>query len=282
MKVAGGLMVQGPDRLIRRLTRGMTRSPSILRTFVAIKPAATVAIILTVIAAVAVSGILIKASSLSVTEAREPPFTFKRQESVSSNEIHLESEYEWGEVESFTEETELSIKAGNDLEMELEYERTARTPDYVAKLKWKVEIEVESEILFFIDKDGNGGFDEEEDKVVMEKKLVFKEIQWFLDPDGQENTFLIMDEEGFVEAHITILGGFSDPDGTSDNEPQGSFRLILQPICTESSIHVAIEVKADFQYPDFDSKVEGYLVSSCSQGMTETWSFPATEGASQG
>ncbi len=273
-------MLVVPERLVRGLMRGFAQTPSFLKAFVLGKPATALAIVLIMMALLAVPGILVQTATLPATEASKPPFSFHRQEFVRDNQIYLKAKYEWGDVESFSEETEIWVKAWNDLEMELEYERKTNSPDFIAILEWKVEIEIQSEIFLFIDQDGDGILTRGKDQVVMTKQLAFNDIEWVLDSGGQKNTFSVSDEEGLAEAQITILKGFTEPDGTTDNEPRGSFVFKLKPTTVNGSTHMAIEVKARFLYPDFSSHVNGYLASSCSDGMTQTWSFPGAQGTS--
>ncbi|MFQ5837587.1 MAG: hypothetical protein ACE5HJ_02245 [Thermoplasmata archaeon] len=220
----------------------------------------------------ALPAVITKSGFLS-SEAADSPFIFKRQEMVRDNEIYVKSEYRWGDVESFEEETEIWVKAWNDLEMELEYERVVKTPDHVSMLKWKVEILLEAVVFLFVDADGDGLFEMGDSQVSM-RKLIFNDIQWIIDPENEKNTFVVTDENEFLEATITIFGGLTEPDGTMDNEPEGHFTFGLISLCSEESTHMAIKVKANFQYPDLDSQMVGYLVSDCSEGITENWSFP--------
>lgn len=278
MRLRGDLL----DRVVSVLRAG----PACLRPLLG-KPAALLAVALTLTSALTLPGIIGTPSEPratlppeagdTTTEESGPPnqvvHMFRRQEQVRDNEVYIKTKYEWGSVESYEEETEVWIKAWDSLEMEMEYERVVRTPDYNADLKWKVEIEVETEVITFRDLNGNGGFDPDQDEVISERRLSFKDIQWFLDQDGERSTFVMTEVDGLMEAVVTIYRGLTEPDGTADNEPWGSFSIRLIPLCEEST-HVALKVKVMYEHPDYRAEMEGYLVSDCSGGLQHSWSFP--------
>jgi hypothetical protein len=279
--------------LVNGITQGLHRLWKLLRSSIAVKPATFIAVVLTLTSAMALPGILTSPISDALTvpaaeagsgavgldgdKSRDGKaiYLFQREEMTRDNEIYIKTKYKWGSVESFEEETELRVKAWNDLEMELEYERVAQTPDYYANLKWKVEIEVEAEVVTFDDVDGNGVFDKGVDKVVDERMLVFNDIQWFLDPVNERSVFVITDQEGLMEVTITIHRGLTEPDGKRDNEPWGSFSFNIVSLCSEDSTHMAMKVKVRYNHPDYTSELIGYLVSDCSEGLSQDWKFPS-------
>jgi hypothetical protein len=279
-------MLTRSGKLLTEVSAVIARSPGQLMAFLLGKPATFLAVLLTLISAAALPNVITGSSpeatidAITDTELREqkekPPYLFSQEQVMGDNEIYVKAVYEWGSVESFEEETEVRVKAWNDIVMELEYERVEKTPDYVAFLKWKVEIEVESEVFLFVDSNGNGRFEADEDEVVMERKLLFNDIVWLMEPEKEKNTFVVTDVEGLVEATITIHRGITEPDGSGSNEPGGSFDFRIRPLCGEGSTYMALKVKAYFLYPDYDSEVVGYMVADCTEGMDLSWSFPAS------
>lgn len=239
------------------------------------RPTTVVAAVISLVAVVLTSSTVLSSVQLMGPSSSQPsPFTFSRQQDVSDNEVFFKTNYEWGHSATFEEETEFRLKAWNDLEMEVEYEKRTTAPDLEAFLKWKVEIEIESEILLFYDADGDGGFDEGVDSVVQEKHLTFEAIQWSIDTDRKKSSFFVRDQDGFLQAMVVIFNGLLEGDGSSENEPYGTFSVLISPWCVEGSTHLAILVKARFLHPDADRRMNEYVVSPCADGMQLSWSFP--------
>ena len=199
----------------------------------------------------------------------------------SDNEIQIKSQLKVGDIK---DEFQIKVEAGDDLGIKLEYE-SETTVDTV-----ETELELEFKVVFkslieFIDLDGNGIYNTDNDTEIHEYKIEnFAPIEYtpILQPDNSTlHYFNISTVDNVFTAHLFVAGEFMDFNTTilTPTEVKIDIEISNFPYSNDSSqLAVYTKLETDYELEEDDEtedEEDGYVENESGIVTTSTNGFMA-------
>jgi len=171
----------------------------------------------------------------------------------SDNEIQIESQLKTGDTK---DEFQIKVEAGDDLGIKLEYESETIVDAVETELELEFKVVFKS-LIEFIDMDGNGIYNTDNDTEIQEYKIEdFNPIEYtpILQPDNSTLHYLnISTVDNVFTAHLFVAGEFMDFNTT---------------ILTPTEVKIDIEI-TDFPYLNDSSQLAVYTKLETEYEMEE-------------